>query len=242
MRDVTTIGLSAVLGLSLFPALGVRVADAQAGVDLSAQHILARTATVYAHCTSYRDTGVVTIVYQESIGRRTEERPFKTAFVRPDRFRFEYEETSFLGAKRRYIVWRLAGRVRTWWDVKPGIEEQKSLGSALSAATGVSGGSAHAIPTLLLPEEVGGRRVTEMTDPRRVADAKLGEANCYRVEGNYAGRPMTVWVDQKTLLVRRIEFEERFPNFRTQQTTTYEPVIDEPVAPGLLEFHPPSQK
>jgi hypothetical protein len=184
----------------------------------------------------------VKIVYLERLGRRTEERPFRTAFVRPDRFRFEYQETGFFGAKRRYIVSRVGSKVQTWWDVRPGIEAPESLNSALGAATGVSGGSAHTIPVLLLPGEVEGRRLTDMTDVKRIADATLGGVDCFRVEGTYANVPRTVWVEQKTFLVRRIEFESTFPSFRTQETTTYEPVVDKPVAQELLEFNPPLQK
>ncbi len=220
----------------------MRSTTAQETADLSAQEILARSALTYAHCKSYRDTGVVTIVYLESGGRRIEERPFRTAFVRPDCFRFEYEETDFAGAKRRYIVWRLGSHVQTWWDIKPGVEEKASLNSALAEATGVSGGSAHAIPALLLPGEIGGRRLTDMTEVRRIADADVGGAGCFCVEGKYANLPRTVCMDRKTFLVRKIDFETVFPKFRAQETTTFEPVVDDPVGQESLEFNPPAQK
>ncbi len=56
----------------------------------TAAQILARMDKVYANCKSYRDTGVVKIVFAETDGsHHTVKRPFATAFVRPDRFRFE---------------------------------------------------------------------------------------------------------------------------------------------------------
>jgi outer membrane lipoprotein-sorting protein len=242
MRSAKLTGLAVVVGLLAISTFGIHSSGAQGSADLSAQEVLARLAMTYAHCTSYQDAGVVRIVYLESGRSRIEERPFRTAFVRPDSFRFEYTETGLFGAKRRYIVCRVGTRVQTWWDVKPGVEEKESLGSALGAATGVSGGSAHAIPALLLPREVEGRRLTDMTDAKRLADAKVGSADCFRVEGKYANSPRVVWVDQKTFLVRRIDFEDTLPTFRTQQTTTYEAVIDEQVAPDLLRFDPPAQR
>lgn len=242
MRGAERVAPAVVAGLVAAALWSLGIAAAQDAARLSAQEILERTAKAYAECASYRDTGVVRIVYLEGGGERTEERPFATAFVRPDRFRFEYDETSVLGARRRYIVWRLGNRVQTWWDVKPGVQAQGSLSLALAGATGVSGGSAHAIPALLLPGEVKGRRLTDMTDIRRVADANVGGADCYCIEGRYADMPRTVCVDRGTFLVRRIEFEESFPNFRTHETTTYEPSIDEPVPQELLAFDPPAQK
>jgi hypothetical protein len=105
-----------------------------------------RVAKAYAGCKSYRDSGVVKTVYVEAGRTRTEMKPFKTAFVRPDQFRFEYTQKRGEGAHEvnRYIVWRRGTDVRTWWDVKPGIEKPASLALALAGATGVSGGSAHA--------------------------------------------------------------------------------------------------
>lgn len=242
MRRGRTIRVSAVSGVMVVLTFGIGDAAAQGGADLSAQGILARSALTYAHCKSYQDTGVVTITYRESLGTRVEERPFKTAFVRPDRFRFEYRETGLAGGKRRYIVWRLGSHVQTWWDVQPGVQEKGSLSSALSAATGVSGGSAHTIPALLLPDEVEGRRLTDMTDVKRIADAEVGGVGCFCVEGKYADVSRTVCIDRKTFLVRRVEFESAFPNFRARETTTYQPSIDEPVTQKSLAFDPPAQR
>ncbi len=242
MRSARAISFWAILGVVVSSPFAIRSAAAQDTADLSAQALLARVGRTYAQCKSYQDTGVVRIVYLEPGGRRIEERPFKTAFMRPDRFRFEYQETGILGTKRRYIVWRLGSHVQTWWDVKPGIEKAASLSSALSGATGVSGGSAHAIPALLLPGEVEGRRLTDMTEVRRIADAEVGGVGCFCVEGKYANLPRTVCIDRTMFLVRRIEFQTTFPRFRTQETTTYEPLINEPVAQEVLEFDPPAEK
>jgi hypothetical protein len=236
----SAIGIVSLIGLLALAGTGARTAAEDAG-PLSGPEILARAGGAYAHCSSYRDAGVVRIEYLEGDWSRVEERPFRTAFVRPDRFRFEFEETTFLGKTRRYIVWRDGARVRTWWDLKPGIEERETLDSALAAATGVSGGSAHAIPVLLMPGDVSGRRLTDMTDVRRVADAEVGGAACVCVEGKYAGHPRTACFDKATLLVRWIAFETTFPKFTARETTTYEPVIDEPIATQLLEFGPPAR-
>jgi hypothetical protein len=242
MRGAGRVSLSAILGLLAISELGISTVSARGAAEPSAPELLARMASKYAQCKSYQDSGVVSILYFGPAGDRTEQRPFRTAFVRPDRFRFEYQETGTFGATRRYIVWRLESRVRTWWDVKPGIEEGMSLGSALAGATGVSGGSAHTVPAMLLPGEVQGRRLTDMTEVKRIPDADIAGTSCLCVEGKYADVLRTVCVDRKTLLVRRIEYEETFPQFHTHETTTYEPVIDEPIAQEFLDFDPPSPK
>jgi outer membrane lipoprotein-sorting protein len=75
-----------------------------------------------------------------------------------------------------------------------------------------------------------------------VKDAKLDKVDCFRIEGMFGGSPTTLWIDQKTFLVRRIDAQKKFNNFRTEETTTYDPVIDEEIPDKKLEFDPPKQK
>jgi outer membrane lipoprotein-sorting protein len=208
---------------------------------LTAQDVLDRVAKAYAGCKSYHDSGVVKTLFVQADGNRTVEKPFATAFVRPDRFRFEYKDKAGGGPERCYIVWRKGKEVQTWWDVRPGVEKPPSLGLALAGATGVSGGSAHTVPALLLPKEVGGRRLTDLAEAKRVEDAKLDRVDCFRIEGKFADSPTTLWIDQESFLVRRIDAREQFPDFRTETTTTYHPAIDEDIPDKKLEFDPPKR-
>ena len=201
----------------------------------TAKQIVERIAEEYAKCKSYRDSGVVKTIFIRTDRKRTVEKPFTTAFVRPDRFRFEYKDKG-----RRYIVWCKGNDVQTWWDVTPGIKKPESLGLALAGATGVSSSSAHTVPALLIPDEVGGRRLTDITEAKRIEDANLDKVDCFRIQGQFVGSPMTIWVDKNTFLVRRIDSQKKFDDFRTERTTTYEPVINGEISDKMLEFDPPT--
>jgi len=133
---------------------------------------------VYADCTSYYDSGVVKTIFFQAEGERTTEKPFTTAFVRPDCFRFEYTEQTNYGQEHRYIVWREGASVKSWWSFRPGIETLASLLLALALGTGISGGSAHTIPALLLPGEMFGMRLMGMTEVERIEDAYLDKTGC----------------------------------------------------------------
>ena len=221
----------------------VAVGPARAGEPkpeaLTARDLLDRMAKAYAGCKSYRDSGVVQTVFVKADGSLAVEKPFRTAFVRPDRFRFEFSQKGPDGKVSRYIIWRKGQDIQTWWDLEPGVKKPESLNLALAGATGVSGTSAHTVPRLLLPKAVEGRSLLELTDVRRVGDARLGKAECYRVAGKFAANPMTLWIDKKTFLVRKIEQQMKFPDFRAEQTTTYEPVAGAEVPEAALDFHPP---
>lgn len=236
---------------------------------MNPEQILAAVAERYAACSSYRDAGhVVNRFVRPDGGTRTSVKPFATAFVRPDRFRFEFRDRfTDAGEWHRYLVWAGGGAVRTWWDIQPGVEEPASLGSALGAATGVSGGASGTVPGLLLPSVVSGRRLTDLGEVAWLTDADLGGVACHRLGGRVAparvdlaqderhseevrrltGRPLeraersplTVWIDRGTLLVRRIEESVRFETFRTECVTEYEPQAGVAVPDGELAFDPP---
>jgi outer membrane lipoprotein-sorting protein len=205
---------------------------------LAARDVLDRMAKTYAECKSYRDSGMGKIKIIEPQGKFVQATSFSTVFVRPKRFRFEYTQKQMFFETRR-ILWCNGNEVKSWWSVQPGIKKEESLGMAVAGATGVSGGSAHTIPALLLPNEVGGRCLTDLTEAKRIEDDHIGKVACFRINGNYGDSPMTLWLDQKQFLVRRMDSQRKFKDFRTEETTTYEPVIEEKIAEKLLEFNPP---
>jgi outer membrane lipoprotein-sorting protein len=232
----------------------------------SASEILRQMAETYKNCKSYQDSGTVTTIFHHKDGKQhMDSKPFNTAFVRPDQFRFEFK-SSFDGKKwHRYIVWANGKDVRSWWNIRPRSEDTRakldhpeSLALALAGPTGVSGGSAHTVPTLLLPTQIDGKRLTDLTELKRLDDSDIKHIHCYRIQGTMplfeltpaerdrlrkdAGRlgrpqpeeakrgPMVVWIDRATFLVRRIEQKVEFESFRTESTTEYEPTVEAPVA------------
>src|SRR5438445_1974316 len=152
---------------------------------LSAADILNRMATAYANCRTYQDSGCVTTVFMNADGQRIDKRPFSTAFVRPGRFRFAFKSSHDGRTWHRLIVWADGPNVRTWWDIQPEVKVQSSLAMALAGATGVSGASAHTISALLMPESISGRRLTDLTELKRLADSQFAGADCFRIQGRF---------------------------------------------------------
>jgi outer membrane lipoprotein-sorting protein len=203
------------------------VGSAASEQDPSPEQLLALMARTYQMSRSYRDTGVATI----TLPFGTEERPFRTAFVRPDKFRFEFADRG-----KRYILWRSGSQVRTWWDLDRGVQTADSLELAVAGATGVSGRTAHTIPALLMPNEIGGRRLFELSGLSRLPDDVVGPKPCYRIQGHVAGSTQTIWLEKSSYLVRRIE--EILPPGLGTRTTVYHPVLNDSIADDLLAFNP----
>ena len=216
--------------------------DEPAKKDLSSREILDRLAKAYAGCESYRDSGEVSITFIENGNRRLDIRPFKTAFIRPDRFRYEYVATNPANKTSRYLIWRNKDEVQSWWDITPGVKKPESLALAVASATGVSGGSAHTVPTMLMPKELGGARLSDFPNLKRGEDDKLDGIECYRIEGVVFKAPTTYWIEKKTFLLRKIAATTDFGTFQTEQTTSYKPTFGEKIPEDALVFDPPRPK
>ena len=194
-------------------------------------------AEAYSECKTYRDSGTVTTVYKTQRGTETKVIDFSTAMIRPDKFRFEY--TKKRTPSSRYVIWQNGADIRTWWDVTQESDHPESLGIGLAGAPAVSGSAAHSVPALLLPSEVGGRKLSELEDPKRADDKVFDDHRCFTIDASFAGDPITIWIDQETFLVRRIDGTTNFDDFSTDESTTYDPVIDENVPAPILEYNAP---
>lgn len=228
-----------VIAACLVAAAGLMRARAASPAQdgMSALDVLNRVAMTYYGCRTYRDTGTVTTVTTVDGRATSETRSFTTAFD-GHRFRFEFRDAAGGGAPQ-YIVWGDGGVVSSWCDRTGCTESAPSLHRAIAGATGVTRGAAHAIPALLLTGEVGGRRLTAMTEAQRLSDEPLDGAACYRIEGAYAGRPCVAWIDKRSFLVRRLEVRFALANGSVSQTLTYAPAIGEDVPDEMLALNAP---
>jgi hypothetical protein len=224
--------------LAPFPAVGTEVRSLP---SLFGPDVLARMVDTYRTCKSYRDTGVVRTLYIEETGRRIEERPFKTAFVRPASFRFEFRSKSF-GKPYRLIVSQEGSELRRWWDLEPGVQILPSLDSGLSGARARSGGSSQTVPSLLLPAAVSGRSLKDMKRVKRLDDVPCGSSVCGQVQGVYGPERRVLWVDLGTFLLRRMTSTTEFTTSRIEETTSFEPVVNEDIFPDLLAFDSPEPR
>ena len=212
--------------------------------EAAAREALAAMAKAYAECSSYHDTGTVTTKYTQG-GSESSRRVFKTAFVRGATFRFEYSDVDEGEVGKPYIVWADAHSTRSWWHVKPGVKTELSLSMALAGATGVSGGSAHTIPRLLLPDAIGGWVITQVVNPRCEGEELVAGRACLKIVTKHPfGSPLTLWIDKETHLVRQL-FEQqdlKDKGLAWEETTTYAPEANVNIEPAELEFNPPTDQ
>jgi hypothetical protein len=198
----------------------------------------------YAHATSYADHGSVTDAFTTAQGNHSNMKTFETAFIRPDRFRFEYRKDG--DATRAYIIWADHGSVHSRWYVKQNaVEEAPSLMRAIAAATGVSSGTAYIVPHLLMPTDLPGASLTAIADARVEGTEFIAGHPCYKVTGTPRNaRPRTLYIDAQSYAVRRIvERAHLTPPagepFDVETTIEYDPALNGTVTDAQLAGPPP---
>ena len=152
----------------------------------------------------------------------------------PHQFRFEYSEKGKSGR----VVWKSGQEVKVSMAAPP--EANQSLGLALAFFTGISDGTAYTIPALLMPSEMTGIKLTNIRKPVRGEDQSIDGRNCFSIQGQLPEGRTTIWIDQESFLVRRIEQSYPFVKGVTvAERTDYQPVINQDVAAKRLEYNPP---
>lgn len=248
MSPVKLLPTAILLGVTVFlrPTASARnatIASTQFSVPSpDAKAILADMAKVYETCTSYRDTGTVKTEFHP-IGMGNI-KPFSTAFVRPDRFRFEFKDgDGSLSQFRKYIVWRDGKQVKSWWYIGSKEEKKTSLGMALAGATGVSGASAHTIPRLLMAKEVGGWPIYDLKDLSLLDDERVDGRDCFRVSGRHSqgDTKYEILIEKKRLLVLKIRQESVLKATTAVTETKYDPYINEEIPDAAFKFNVPTK-
>jgi hypothetical protein len=178
-----------------------------------AASVLAEVSHRYSSLAAYSDTGTV-VSAVASVA-------FETAFKRGTYFHFAYSDV--LPGRPRQVMARVTwddGRLDFWTLVN--APAPATLRLAIAALTGISSGSAHTIPALLAPEEVGGWIPTELTDPELAAGELIDGISCLHVRGRhpwFPGKFFSLYVDPSTWLVRRSTAHSG------KQVATYMPVM-----------------
>lgn len=241
------------LRIAIITAACASVALARGGAtSLSSDDILARSQATYAALHSYSDTGTVDTEYGPPGGVLREHHTFKTFFRAPRHFLFDFVKADDAD---RFVVWSDDEAFHTWWKAT-GVAETYPKGQGGGAF--VAGGqptinSLMQLSPWLFPQADLTGPLTEFGDATLAGTESVNGRPChklvgtgksvYRASGRVVNvRPMTVWIDTQTLLVRRV-LEGAAQGSATgtvdQTTTTFEPQANPALDDARFVFTPP---
>jgi hypothetical protein len=199
---------------------------------------------VYAACQSYRDAGVARVTTTAAGMSRQDSQPFATAFVRPDRFRFDFggrgPRVGDLWV--RPVIWFDGTAVRAFSPADGLPRTYPTVAAALLDAEGASAGTSVLVARLLAPDSLPGPAVTNLLHPVVTGGEPIAGVECVKIEGRQGDVLVTIWVDRQTFLIRQLAGSRPLENGTTQTTITYQPELNPIIEAALFELRPPGER
>jgi hypothetical protein len=191
---------------------------------------------------------------------------FKTAFVRPERIRFESWYLFPGGIELERSLAQADGEVIRAWRQGRTIAPPKAFLVALGGPY-----IHHNILGLLLPKQITTSWLPNLIDLEILGEEELDDRLCYRLQCRCAwwdldnpevqhgleligGREivksieqeqLALWLDKQTLLVRRLEhrLRNKYEGWarETHTIATYQPETNVPIPESEVQFDPPAQ-
>lgn len=202
---------------SLTLCLTQSIATGQVERTPAPQLIVARMAEQYTAASSYQDTGVVETVVEGALPRRSTDVSFRTSFKRPRRLRFEWAQLSPTSLPGRSVIWSDGEKAFAYYNHDPGkVEPREDLSTAIAGATGISLGSAHTVPRLLLKEEAG-FLLTDLVRVTLKGQERFEGEECFVLEGYHpSGEAWQLWVGKTDYLLRKLRTPRRGGEFEEE--------------------------
>ena len=193
------------------------------GARLKGPEIVAHMARTYAFCSTYQDTGSL------RMNDSTQNLRFRTAFVRPDRFYFEFARKP----KNRFVLWKSGIRVFSWTKSQHSVVVT-DLDMGINGSAGASLGTSTTVPGMLFPEEMNGWVGLEPSSPdARLTGTKIIDGiACYEIVPS--GKSVTAfYVDTRLFLLRKSI--EAYPATHDEAVTFYEPLVNVPISQDTFQ-------
>jgi outer membrane lipoprotein-sorting protein len=222
--------------------------------------VLEESLAYYAMLTSYSDTGTT----RQEVPGIVDEAKFTTYFRRPTRdLYFDFQALTSTNptnkftidmSAQRLIIW-MAGGVMQQYDFKSRALEQKPQQvQALQTAGHLTTGASMLIPSLLYAKTDVPGTVRQIKSARVEGTEPVDGHPCHKLVGIAAQqlgngrqvneRPVTVWIDAESKLVRRV-FEDTPAGYPASTylrlTTTLQPKANPSIDEDRFRFTPPQR-
>lgn len=243
---------------ALVPSRGAPADAGAAAFD--AEDVLARTYAAYAALDSYADSGTVV---EESKGFR-DRFTFRTLQTREPRnflldFHYtgsDYDNGFKLPGGERTVIWMQAGNLQTWNSKTQAHETYPEDGggqvNAIRGAAIATRGVSMLVPSLIYVKANLASMVQATEEAVAAGTETIGGRRCLKVmgierwrypSGQVTGvRPITLWIDAETHLIRKVLEDTPKGSPRgviSRRIFTFEPHADPPIETSRFGFTVP---
>jgi hypothetical protein len=226
---------------------------------LEADDLLAQSRAAYARLTSYADSGTAV----EDVGSFRNYSRFRMRFRKPADLYFEYtglESVYFDGNKipmpGHLVMWKLGPDLQVWNEQTRShetyVQGQSDQVAPLRGALASTMGTTALIPSLVFPDAGLVGTIQEIGEFSLAGRENLGGHECHKLVGIARSvypsgqvtnvRPVAVWLDARTLLVRKVftDTPKGYPAGGVARFTfTIDPRLDPPLDDAQFQFTVP---
>lgn len=189
-------------------AVGVCCASSALAEGPTAREVLERTQAAYAAMETYQSEGTVRAALTAN---RTIDTTFSIRLKRPDRFLISWVQTLPGGFQQsmRGAAWNDGTGSYLYFGMLGAYAPMPSSLMALSAATGVSGGSAASITPFFIDEfsEITGSLTERINNAVLVGEEVVDGAACHVISGDTWGFRMVLWITKETYRIVKMQRE-----------------------------------
>ncbi len=215
----------------------------------SADDVLTKTRAAYAALKSYEDKGNVDVEFGQAGAQVKERHSFRTAYKAPRQYLFDFTKA---GGADRDVAWGDGEMFHSWWK-STGQQQDFPKGQGANAfifGTTPTLNAIVQIAPLLFPNAGLSGPMVEFGDAVNAGIEPVDGHDCYKLSGTAHAvykatgrvtdtRPMTVWIDTRTMLVRKV-FEDRSQGkLLSRSTTSFDPHDNPQPDERLFRFSAP---
>jgi hypothetical protein len=229
-------------------------------VGFDADEVLARTYAAYKALNSYADSGTVV----DDNGGFQDEFTFRTLQTRAPRnfmldFRYAgsvYDNGFKLPGGERIMLWMQAGNLQTWYSKTLEHQTYPEDGGrqveAFKAASYSTRSVSILVPSLIYTKANLASVIQATEEATAAGTETIGGRRCLKVmgierwrypSGQVTGvRPVTIWIDEETFLIRKLFEDTPKGSPRgsvSTRTFTFEPTVNPPLETSSFSFTVP---
>ena len=171
---------------------------------LSTGEIFKKAQATYAALTSYSDDGKSVA----TLNGTTITDAFTIKLARPNLYRIDWQQSSVSAAYNSttttQAVWS-AGSGDFLLNLRGGQTKYKDKETALSSATGISGGAAATVPGTFFKMNWGNQLGGPVADEKRQADEKVGDVDCFVFASELKERTKKIWIGKQDFLIHQVQ-------------------------------------
>jgi len=190
--------------------LGVVIALAATGVgaeETDPQVILEKAAAAYKAIDTYEAEGTATSDIDSAQGKFNIVTEFTIRLKKPNLYRISWEQSNATvpAMNQSGAVWSDGTQAWLYMGVLKAYSKMPNDAMAIGGATGVSGGAAYTIPSMLLNELASQPSIlSRLVDPKLVRSEEVDGDDCYVIEASsIVSKLETLWISKESFLIEQ---------------------------------------